>query len=111
MKFMSENQFPPLTVETTLKILMIYVDKRKVYVKLLQNVLTLGVIFSNTNDRFYNIQIKNDQLVVKVCLTIKYHWELRILKIYWFKDKDLFVVLTELSIRLRDINKKRVLTL
>lgn len=54
MKLRSENQFPPLTVETTVKILVPYLDRGKVDAN---NVL--GVILSVTDDGFYKIGTKN----------------------------------------------------
>ena len=54
MESLSENQFPPLTVETTVKIPVPCVDRGKVDAN---NVL--GVILSVTDDGFYKIGTKN----------------------------------------------------
>ncbi|XP_022177881.1 KRAB-A domain-containing protein 2-like [Myzus persicae] len=54
MKLLSENLFPPLTVETTVKIPVPCVDRGKVDAN---NVL--GVILSVTDDGFYKIGTKN----------------------------------------------------
>jgi len=54
MKLRSENQFPPLTVETTVKNPVPCIDRGKVNAN---NVL--GVILSVTDDGFYKIGTKN----------------------------------------------------
>jgi len=54
MKSMSENQFPPLTVETTVKIPVPNIDRENDDAN---NIL--GIILSITDDGFYKIGIKN----------------------------------------------------